>query len=120
VVKIPESPLILPSVTIGGICAILKDQGVNVEERDMTYGELIERSKRDEVVAVCSIGTAGILNRAQRIVLTDMEGNTLAEQKANEAHELYKVLGDARVTYWDIFREKAKAPEGIVLNKFIL
>jgi len=120
VVKIPESPLILPSVTIGGICAILKEQGVNVEERDMTYGELIERSQKNEVVAVCSIGTAGILNRAQRIVLTDMKGNTLAEQHADESHPLYAKLAQARATYWDIFQEKADAPEGITLNRYVL
>ncbi|MCK5148565.1 aminotransferase class IV [bacterium] len=120
VVKIPESPLILPSVTIGGICAILRDQGINIVEREITYGELIERSRKNEIVAVCSIGTAGILNRAQRIVLTDMKGRTLAEQHADEKHELYKILGDAKTTYWDIFREKAAPPEGVTLNSFIL
>ncbi len=120
VIKIPESPLILPSVTIGGICAILRNEGVNVVERDMIYGELIDRSKKNEAVTVCSIGTAGILNRAQRIVLTDMEGHTLAEQHADESHELYKILGQARKTYWDIYREEVPPPDGVTLNSYIL
>ena len=120
VVKIPESPLILPSVTIGGICAILRREGVNVVERDMLYGEFVERAKKNEIVAVCSIGTAGILNRAQRIVLTDMTGNTLAEQHAQESHPLYAQLAQARATYWDIYKEKAEVPEGITLNRFVL
>ena len=47
VVKIPESNLILPSITIHGMAAILKRMGVNVVEREMTYGELIERSQKN-------------------------------------------------------------------------
>ncbi len=63
VVKIPESNLILPSVTIQGITAMLRAGGVAVEERHLSYGELIRRSEAGELVTVCSVGTAGILNR---------------------------------------------------------
>ena len=63
VVKIPENDLILPSVTIQGIVAILRDMGITVDERLLTYGELLARVKAKELIAICSVGTAGILNR---------------------------------------------------------
>lgn len=118
VIKIPESNLILPSVTIQGICSILKQMGVNVVERDMTYGELLDRSKKKEVVASCSIGTAGILNRAQKLLLVDDNGKIIAEQKAHESHPLFKKLREARQYYWDIYQEKVSAPEGLKLDKY--
>ena len=120
VVKIPESPLILPSVTIQGICGILKFKGVNVVERDMTYGELIENTLNNDVVAVCSIGTAGILNRANKLLLVDETGETIVVQCADETHELYQKLGEARTFYWDIYQEKVDVPPGLVLNKYEL
>jgi len=118
VIKIPESNLILPSVTILGICAILRTMGITVVERDLTYGELIERSRQNEVVAVCSIGTAGILNRAQSLLLVDEAGKTIAEQNADENHELYKKMGEARTYYWDIYRQKVPIPQELKLSKF--
>jgi len=118
VVKIPESNLILPSVTIQGICAILTQMGVTVVERDITYGELIERSKRKEVVASCSVGTAGILNRANKVLLIDGAGKTLAIQEANPSHELYGQLGEARTYYWHIYQEKVPVPKGLKLDKY--
>ena len=120
VVKIPESNLILPSITIQGICAVLKQMGVSVVEREMSYGELIERSKNNEVIAICSIGSAGILNRAQKLLLVDESGKTIVEQKSDTDHELYNILGDARTYYWDIYQEKVIVPEGISLNKYEL
>jgi len=118
VIKIPESNLILPSVTIQGICAILKQMGVAVVERDMTYGELLERSQKKEVIAICSIGTAGIVNRAQRLLLVNNDRKIIAEQQADSSHELYKKLGEARTYYWNIYQEKVAAPDGLKLNKF--
>ncbi|MCK4762429.1 MAG: hypothetical protein KAW12_09550 [Candidatus Aminicenantes bacterium] len=120
VIKIPESNLILPSVTIGGICTILKQMHVNVVERDLSYGELIELSLGSQVVAICSIGTAGILNRAQKVVLVDEKRKVIAEQNADENHELYRKLGDARSYYWDIYRERVSCPEGMTLKKFMV
>ncbi len=120
VIKIPESNLILPSITIQGICQILKKMGVDVIERDITYGELIEKSKNKELVAICSVGTAGILNRAQKLILIDEKGNKISEHQADENHELYQTLGKARTYYWDIYQEKEPVPEGHNLNKFEL
>ena len=120
VVKIPESNLILPSVTIRGICAILEQMGVTVEERDMTYGELIEKSRANEIVAICSIGTAGILNRAQKLLLVDEKDEVIAIQYADDSHELYQKLGEAKEYYWDIYKEKVAVPKGLVLNKYEL
>ena len=120
VIKIPESNLILPSVTIQGVCAILKHHGVNVVERDMTYGELIEKSIKNEVVAICSVGTAGILNRAQKLLLVDKNNKKIAFQQADKSHELYGKLGEARTYYWNIYQEKVDLIEGLKLDKFEL
>lgn len=118
VIKIPESNLILPSVTIGGICTILREMGVNVVERDILYGELIDWSKNNRLAAVCTVGTAGILNRAQRVILVDEKGKIICEQKACENHELYEKLGAARSYYWDIYRENVPLYAGIKLQTY--
>ena len=120
VIKIPESPLILPSVTIAGICEILREWDIPIEERDITYGELIERSRKEEVVAICSVGTAGILNRAQKLILVDEDGKTIATQQADESHELYVKLGKAKAYYWDIYRERVPLPKELELNKYVV
>ena len=44
IVKIPEGPLILPSVTIQGVTALARARGLTVEERPITYGELLDRT----------------------------------------------------------------------------
>jgi branched-chain amino acid aminotransferase len=118
VVKIPESNLILPSVTIQGICALLRDMQVNVEERAMTYGELVERSAKNEIIAICSVGSAGILNRARRLVLVGEDGRIIGEQHEDRNHPLYAKLEQARTRYWNIYREKHPVPEGFTLNSF--
>jgi branched-subunit amino acid aminotransferase/4-amino-4-deoxychorismate lyase len=120
VVKIPESPLILPSVTIVGAVAILKKMGVSVVERDISYGELIEKSQNQELVAACSIGTAGILNRCKELILVDGKDNVIATHRPDENHELYKILGDVRTYYWDIYQGKEEGPEGMKLFRYIL
>jgi branched-subunit amino acid aminotransferase/4-amino-4-deoxychorismate lyase len=120
VVKIPESPLILPSVTIQGVVAILKENGIPVEERDMSYGELIEKVKSNEIVTICSVGTAGILNRCEKLLLVDFEGEILAIHEADKEHELYMQLGETRTQYWNIFQEKAQIPAGVRLHKYVL
>lgn len=118
VVKIPESSLILPSVTIAGICAILRQFGIRLEERDMTYGELIERSQSNQIVAICSVGTAGILNRAQKLLLVDELDRIIGTQEADDTHALYRTLGEARTHFWDIYQEKASVPNGVTKKKF--
>jgi len=120
VIKIPESPLILPSVTIQGIVAILRDMGVTVEERPFIYGELIEKAKKKELVVACSVGTAGILNRCQKLVLVDDKGKPSVTHHPDEAHPLYQKLGEAREYYWDIYKEKVKIPAGLRLFKYVL
>jgi branched-chain amino acid aminotransferase len=118
VVKIPESSLILPSVTIQGMVAILREQGVKVEERDVPYGELVRRAKDGDLVAACSVGTAGILNRCQKLVLVDESGGANFIHHPDERHPLYRQLGQARETYWDIYQEKVPAPAGMKLFKY--
>jgi branched-chain amino acid aminotransferase len=120
VIKIPESNLILPSVTIQGICTILRKMGVEVEERDITYGELFTRTKNGEIVACCSVGTAGILNRARKLVLVNEADEIIATQLVDESHELYHILGKARSYYWDIYQEKVPVPAGLSLQKYEL
>jgi branched-chain amino acid aminotransferase len=120
VVKIPESPLILPSVTIVGIVAILKQFGVKVEERDLTYGELLEKVKTRDLVVACSVGTAGILNRCARFIMVDDRGAVAAAHSPDMEHPLFKMFAQAREYYWDIYREKVKIPDGLKLHKYIV
>lgn len=120
VVKIPENDLILPSVTIQGISVILKEMGVPVEERHLTYGEILKKVKKKELIVACSVGTAGILNRCHKFVLVDGRGNITATHTPNVDHPLYKKLGEAKEYYWNIYKEKVKTPAGLRLFKYVL
>ncbi len=120
VVKIPESNLILPSITIQGMVVLLKNLGVKVEERHMSYGELRRRAAAGELVTVCSIGTAGILNRCAKLVLLDEKGNIEFVHNPDEKHPLYGQLGRVRELYWDIYKGKFQPPAGLKLFKYAL
>lgn len=120
VIKIPESPLILPSVTIRGIVRILGRMGVDVVERHMSYGELIELVRKDEVVAICSVGTAGILNRCDRLLLVDREHRTIGIHSADREHPLYRKLGEARSEYWGIYTGEVAPPPGSNLFRYTI
>jgi branched-subunit amino acid aminotransferase/4-amino-4-deoxychorismate lyase len=119
VIKIPENPLILPSVTIQGIVTILREMGVAVEERHLTYGELIGKVRAKKLVVACSVGTAGILNRCARLILVDNGGQILATHSPDVKHPLFQKLGEAREYYWNIYKEKVKIPPGLKLNKYV-
>jgi branched-subunit amino acid aminotransferase/4-amino-4-deoxychorismate lyase len=120
VVKIPESVLILPSITIQGMVIILRDMGVKVEERQVTYGELIRRIRAEELVVAASIGTAGIMNRCQKLVCVDAKNAVAATHVPDTAHPVYRKLAEAKAFYWDIYREKVKLPAGMNLYKYAL
>jgi branched-subunit amino acid aminotransferase/4-amino-4-deoxychorismate lyase len=120
VVKIPESPLILPSVTILGITAILREMGVAVEERHLPYGELFDRAKKNELVVACSVGTAGILNRCARLIMPDNDGQVVAAHSPDVKHPIFQKLGEAREYYWNIYKESVKIPAGLRLFKYVL
>jgi hypothetical protein len=100
--------------------AILKDKGIPVEERDMTYGELIDKVQSDDIVTICSVGTAGILNRCEKLLLVDHEGKILATHEADKDHELFWQLGETRTHYWNIFQGKVQIPSGVRLHKYVL
>jgi branched-chain amino acid aminotransferase len=120
VIKIPENPLILPSVTIQGIVAILREMDVKVEERHLSYGDLVERVRNNELIVACSVGTAGILNRCARLVLVDGKGEITETHSPDVQHALYAKLGEAREYFWDIYKENVKIPAGLSLNKYVL
>jgi branched-chain amino acid aminotransferase len=120
IIKIPESELILPSVTIQGLVAVLKDKGVKVEERHVAYGELLRWVKAKELVVAASIGTAGIMNRCQKLVCVDEKNEVAASHVPDTGHPLYTQLAEAKATYWDIYREKTKLPAGMNLYKYSL
>ena len=120
IVKIPESELILPSITIQGMVAILRDMGVKVEERHVTYGELVSRVKDLDLVVAASIGTAGIMNRCQKLVCVDEKNAVSATHVPDTGHPLYAKLAEAKAYYWDIYREKVKLPAGLNLYKYAL
>ena len=119
-VKIPESPLILPSVTSQGLVAILKEMRTPVQERDITYGELIQKVESDELVCVSSVGTAGIMNRCDKLLLVDEKGDILQTHHPDKNHDLYLKLDKAKTYYWDLYQEKAKLPDGMTLNKYTI
>jgi branched-chain amino acid aminotransferase len=120
VIKIPESELILPSVTIQGMVIILREMGVKVEERPVTYGELVRWVQAKELVVAASVGTAGIMNRCQRLVCVDEKNAVAAIHVVDAEHPLYRQLAEAKATYWDIYKEKAKLPAGMNLFKYSL
>jgi len=120
VVKIPEHDLILPSVTIQGITAILRDKGVAVEERHMPYGELLERAFDGTLVTVCSVGTAGILNRCARLILVDENKAIAAEHTPDTKHLLYAALAEAKEQYWNVYRGTAAPVAGLTVYKYAL
>ena len=113
VIKIPDNNLILSSVTIKGLTRILQDFNVVVEERNLTYGELIDLVNNREVVTACSVGTAGILNRCSSLVLIDSNRNRLGVLEADASHPLFRRLADVKQYYWDLYRGTAKVPTGI-------
>ncbi|MGD9345207.1 MAG: aminotransferase class IV [Candidatus Aminicenantes bacterium] len=118
VVKIPESPLILPSVTIQGLVAILKEMGTPVQERDITYGELLQKVASDELVCVASVGTAGIMNRCDKLLLVNEKGDVLQTHRPDKKHDLYQRLDEAKNYYWNIYQEKVKLPDSMTLSKY--
>lgn len=120
IIKIPESDLILPSVTVQGITAILRHMGVKVEERHVTYGELIDMTKSEELVVTASIGTAGIMNRAQKLICTDEKNAPIAIHKPDVKHPLYAKLAEVKAYYWNIYKGQAALPAGMDLYKYSL
>jgi branched-subunit amino acid aminotransferase/4-amino-4-deoxychorismate lyase len=120
VVKIPESPLILPSVTIQGLVAILEELGTPVQERDITYGELLQLVESGELVCVASVGTAGIMNRCDKLLLVDEKEGLLQTHQPDKSHDLYLKLDQAKTYYWNIYQENAKLPDGMTLNKYTI
>ena len=120
VIKIPESELILPSVTIGGMVAILRQMGVKVEERHVAYGELVQRVRDKELVVAASIGTAGILNRCQKLLCVDETNTVAAIHVPDTGHPLYTKMAEAKAYYWDIYKEKVALPAGLKLYKYSL
>jgi branched-chain amino acid aminotransferase len=120
VLKIPEHDLILPSVTIQGITAILKKMNVPVQERHLTYGELLEEAASGRLVVACSVGTAGILSRCQKLVLVDGKNAPLTDHHPDESHPLFRLLGEAREYYWNIYKGRAEVPSGLRLFTYDL
>ena len=120
VIKIPESELILPSVTIQGMVTILRDMGTKVEERHVAYSELLRLVRANELVVAASIGTAGIMNRCQKLLLVDERNAVAATHVPDRDHPLYGRLAEAKAHYWDIYREKVKLPAGMNLFKYAL
>ena len=116
VIRIPDSPLILPSVTVRGIAAVLREAGVTVEERDITYGELVDRAQAGEIATIASLGTAGILNRASSLLLLGDDRQPVANIESDDQHPVFEALGRARQTYWDVYRGRAPVPAGLRLT----
>ena len=52
------------------------------------------------------------------LLLVDNQEKIIAEQHADESHELFQILGKARTYYWDIYQEKVPIPKGLNVEKF--
>jgi len=120
VVRIPDNPLILPSVTVRGLHRILTRVGVPVQERGLTYGELVERAQAGEVVTVCSVGTAGVLSRCASLLLTDADRQPITLMESQREHPLYDALWAARAAYWDLYRGLGEPLDGITRTTHLL
>ena len=120
VIKIPESPLILPSVTIQGMVILLREMGLKVEEKPVPYGELLEWVGTGRLVTAASVGTAGIMNRCQKLVCVDERNAVAATHVPDAGHEVYTKLAEAKAAYWNIYREKTRLPAGMNLFKYAL
>lgn len=116
IIKIPDGPLILPSVTIQGMVSLAKERGIPVAERAVSYGELLDWVQNNEVVTICSIGTAGILNRVNRLYLVDENCERIAEMVSDPTHSLYSYLDEMRTAYWKIYLGQHPVPEGLHLE----
>jgi len=112
--------LILPSVTIQGMVTILREMGTKVDERHIPYGELRRLVEANELVVAASVGTAGIMNRCQKLTLVDERNAVAATHVPDRGHPLYARLAEAKAYYWDIYREKVKLPAGMNLYKYAL
>lgn len=120
IVKIPEHNLILPSVTIQGMVAILKSWGIPVVERHILYRELVEKTLAKDLVVTASIGTAGVLNRCQKLVLVDGDKKVVAVHEPDTGHPLWAKLAETKAAYLDIYKDKAPLPPGMKLCRYAL
>jgi hypothetical protein len=94
--------------------------GTKVEERHVAYSELLRLVRANELVVAASIGTAGIMNRCQKLLLVDERNAVAATHVPDRDHPLYGRLAEAKAHYWDIYREKVKLPAGMNLFKYAL
>jgi branched-subunit amino acid aminotransferase/4-amino-4-deoxychorismate lyase len=118
IIKIPEGPLILPSVTIQGVCALASREGLRVVEREVPYGELVEWAQSGALVAICSIGTAGILNRCRSLHLRDDKEKTIFIHHAQMEHPIFHKLQNIKERYWNMFLGTEKIPAHIPTNVY--
>ena len=100
--------------------AILRDMGVKVEERHVTYGELVQRVRAKELVVAASIGTAGHHEPLPEAPLRRREERRHGHALADTGHPLYAKLAEAKAYYWNIYKEKVKLPAGMNLFKYAL
>jgi hypothetical protein len=60
------------------------------------------------------------MNRCDKLLLVDENGDVLRTHLPDNSHDLYQRLDDARTYYWNIYQEKTKLPDGMTLNKYII
>ena len=120
VVKIPESNLILPSVTIQGMVAVLKELGVPVHERHVTYGELLEWVRTEPARHGLQRRDGGHPEPVRQARPLDNDLGSSPPMFRTKGHPLYGKLHEARAYYWDIYKEKVRLPAGMNLHKYVL
>ena len=99
-----------------GTVALAKERGITVEEQDVKYGELVEWARTAELVAICSIGTAGILNRCSTLHLVDNDLNVIARHSQDSGHPLVVHWREMRADYWGMYTGRTDIPSSLSLE----
>jgi len=54
-------------------------------------------------VTAASVGTAGILNRCEKLVLVDADLKIIGQHLPLKTHPLYQKLREVREYYWNVY-----------------
>ena len=77
------------------------------------YKDLLSWVKDESLVAVCSIGTAGILNRCESLYLCNEKEEIVAVHQSQKEHEVYHKLQALKNRYWGMFINTEEIPSHI-------
>lgn len=112
IVTIPDNPLILPSITVKGLVAILKELGVDVVPKNVKYGDLLGYVDSNELAVIASVGTAGVINRCERLTLV-VRGKVKRIHTVNRNADTYRIMSEIKDIYLRYYMTDDAPPKGI-------